>query len=88
MLFNKITTAQALIDELDISPLFITSNTVVIDVWNNINSSPVFTNGIVQHGAITAKGMSGGPLIKIENNQINVFGVITSGGINGQEGCY
>jgi hypothetical protein len=85
LLFNKITNTQALIDELGISPLFITSDTVVIG-WNN--NAPVFNNGIITHSAITAKGMSGGPLIKIENNQINVFGVITSGDINEQEGCY
>jgi len=87
-LFNKITATQALIDDLGISPLFITSNTVTIDAWNNIDTSPVFNNGIITHSAITAKGMSGGPLVKIANNQINVFGVITSGDMNGQEGCY
>ena len=40
--------------------------------------------------APTAKGMSGGSLVRLSNggNQIDVFGIISGGSDNSEEGCY
>ena len=47
------------------------------------------TNGYLRHGASTMKGMSGGPLLRfdVENNKIDILGVISSGIMNFNYAC-
>lgn len=45
-------------------------------------------NGLVKHEAPTAKGMSGGPLITIKNDQIYFLGCVAGGTTDEKEACY
>ena len=45
-------------------------------------------DGRIHHRAPTAKGMSGGPLIILNGNDVHVVGVITSGNNNNEKACF
>jgi len=81
-----------LIENRGYSPLMITSSRAYLafDLNGVLHASPSFDNGIVRHEAPTAKGMSGGSLVRLSNggNQIDVFGIISGGSDNFEEGCY
>ncbi len=66
---------------MSFQPLFITSALTR-------DNMPKFNNGRILHEAPAAHGMSGGPLLTIQQNQIFVFGCITGGGEKMEEGCY
>lgn len=58
------------------------------DIGTN-NARPSFNNGVVKHEAPTSKGMSGGLLARILNNQIDVFSNIAGKSDTDEyEGCY
>ena len=64
-----------LVKEIGVSPLVVTSN--ISQSMEDLQlSEPRFLDGAIQHCSPTTAGMSGGPLIRISNNQIDVFGVI------------
>jgi hypothetical protein len=63
-------------------PLFITS------APHSNNEQITRQHGKLQHKAPTSQGMSGGPLFYLAQNSIDIFGVITSGLLNNEFGCY
>ena len=70
--------SQALTDP-GVSPLFVTQGQVAMNV----------NNGVVEHSAPAAPGMSGGPLLTIDGGgHIHIFGVITSGIDNAEKACH
>ncbi len=72
-----------LIQDMGISPLFITRSTHTRNFPVNAN-----INGTLIHRAPAAEGMSGGPLFHLENNRLNFFGVITEGEDDEEKGCH
>ena len=68
---------HSLIDDRGYSPLIVTSALAK-------DHRPLFSNGIFKHDAPVAEGMSGGSLLRISGNQIDIFGVISQP----ERGCY
>lgn len=69
-----------LTNDLDLFPLFITKALAAV--------APVtMNNGKIAHGAPTAAGMSGGSLLTVDGENVNIFGVITSGSDDDEEAC-
>lgn len=66
---------------LDVSPLFMTKASIAQQGALQVN------NGEVSHNAPAAAGMSGGPLLTVLGNTINIFGVITRGNDNDETAC-
>jgi hypothetical protein len=72
-----------LIQNEGLSPFFITST------LNNMLNPTMNVNGSIDHRSPCAAGMSGGALFHFAGvNQINIFGVITSGEDINEQGCH
>jgi len=70
------------VQDLGVSPVFITKSQCTDD-------NPVGVHdGMISHHSPAAKGMSGGPLFHLRNDALNIFGVITAGEDENEEGCY
>ncbi len=72
-----------LIESIGFAPLFVTSSK-----FQDSNAYPSFNEGRIQHKAPTASGMSGGVLVKIENENVCIIGNIASGEEEDERGCY
>ncbi|WP_032114165.1 hypothetical protein [Candidatus Paracaedibacter symbiosus] len=76
----------SLIKEIGLSPLHITS--ALPKYHKGVLKRPLLKDGRILHEAPAAKGMSGGPLFRVKNTKVKIFGCITSGEDGEEEGCY
>jgi hypothetical protein len=76
-----------LAQERNLSPFTISRSNSVQPIGN---APLIMQNGLIRHDAASAPGMSGGPLLRFNNNTntIEVFGVIKSSDMNGEYACH
>ncbi len=81
-------TANYLVQSEGIAPFFITSR--LMNKKSNRFVVDVNVNGLIKHYSPCAPGMSGGSLFYLnkKDNGINIFGVITAGEDEDEQGCH
>jgi hypothetical protein len=68
-----------LVQDEGVSPFWL-SGSDILPISNN--------DGTIIHHSPTAKGMSGGSIFQINQNHLNILGVITGGEDNNERGCH